>query len=113
MPLLLPESRIDRAALERLATGLLEELREMRTELEGYTTLPAESESRRWTIRSLVEDAVQLAEGHSLGELGAPELRRLTNLFYDVVLVGAEYYKLFLADPARAPRTPPVRVRPR
>ncbi|MCI4364006.1 MAG: hypothetical protein L3K13_06890 [Thermoplasmata archaeon] len=110
MPLVPPAHHLTDEALRLLTFGLLEELKELREELDQLRELDPATTSRLWTIRGLLEDAERIATARPIAELDNRERATLANLLYDVTLVGAEYYKLYFARPGTPTPTPPIRA---
>ncbi|MCI4345973.1 MAG: hypothetical protein L3K07_04395 [Thermoplasmata archaeon] len=110
MPLIAPDHQLTPERLLEIGAGLLAELRELREELEVRREMGPAAVSRLWTIRGLLEDTERLASARTLAELDPEERALVANLLYDVTLVGAEYYKMFIARPGEPYPTPPIRV---
>ena len=107
MPLLDPGTALPVEAIRRIRGELVEELREMRELLEVAPGTPEERRARSRTALDLVDDGVRWARDGSGGADRAAMVAEV-NLLYDLVLVAAEYYKLFARDPT--PERPAGRI---
>jgi hypothetical protein len=91
------------APLGELGRQLRQDLEELRGELGGEN-LPPDREARLRTARGLIDDALALT--NRLGASSDALLQgALVNLLYDVSLVAAEYYKMFVRQQT-VPRRP-------
>ena len=87
--------------------GLRAEVEEMRELLADVPGVEAGRAARARTARDLVEDVLALTAADAGGATRA-RLVAEANLLYDVVLVAAEYYKLFVRPPT--PERPRGRI---
>lgn len=92
----LPSDRLRTMRSEALA-----DLRAMVGQLEPGPEASAERAARGRTARALVVDAVTWASRPNAEPADRAELIAELNLLYDVSLVAAEYYKLFVREPTR------------
>ena len=104
MPLVDAGSALPTVRLRELRGELLRELEELASELRDAADGPTDRRVRTMTARDLVADAVAL--GRAPGEeLDRARLLAEVNLFYDAVVVAAEYFRLFV-KPRPYPRRP-------
>src|SRR5580693_10513451 len=101
MPLVDPSTELPLDQLLGLRQNLVEELKELPTALADAPGASAPASARGGTARQLVADALLWVEGAPV----PTERRQLVaeiNLLYDVTIVAAEYYKLFIRPPTPA-----------
>ena len=101
MGLIDPSSTVGTEALVKVRAELLGELSEFRADLEDAPDATLERSARGLTVRNLVDDLLG-SVGTGPAPTGRPELIGQINLLYDVMIIAAEYYKMFVRTPSAA-----------
>ena len=107
MPLIDPASSLPSAQLASVWSSLIDELKELPEILADAPGAPEPNRARSGTARQLVADVLRWAGNRSPPE-DRPRLIAEVNLLYDVSIVAAEYYKLFVRPPT--PERPAGRI---
>ena len=100
MPLLDPGSKLSLEKLRDLRRSTEAELEEALETLQDSPGADAPRRARGYTARGLVNATLAWAK-RARPEGDRPALIAEINLLYDVGVVAAEYYKLFVRDPTR------------
>ncbi len=101
MPLVADGATDSPGQLRALRAQIRAALNDVRADLEPGPGAPDPTGARARTARELVDDALALTGAPAEG-LSSERLAAEVNLLYDVQLVAAEYYKLFVRPPTAA-----------
>ena len=104
MPLLIETTTVPDARLRDLVLNFVTDLREFEKEFSRDVAEPSRA-ARIRTGRDLVVDTIRWASGLLPRKMDSIQLRASVNLLYDVSLVAAEYYKLYVRQ-QRTPQRP-------
>jgi hypothetical protein len=106
MPLLDANTAVPLEQLREIRNTLIEELRELRAEMEDLPGATPARSARGRTAREIVDSSLGLA-GRSSEPVPKDRLVAEINLLQDATIVAAEYYKQYIRVPRPALQAPP------